>query len=175
MQKKSSSKRSGAVRDISTRKQKEEETFKVHHIRQPGADEVLTAIPLTQAQAAQDELINDMEVPNEEVSGDFYENDEILKNNSQNNSKRDGFSHFQANTPPTELVKVKFAKFVQLVTARDCSAVIQAHEDTDIVMSSNLLTELAGAHDEHEERKIPLVFLVGLAIGVVLTYILITK
>lgn len=76
---------------------------------------------------------------------------------------------------PRDLVKVKFAKFVQLVTSRDCADVIDANLDEDVVMSSNLLTELAGAHDEREEKKIPLVFLVGLAIGVVLTYILIMK
>lgn len=72
-------------------------------------------------------------------------------------------------------MKVRFAKFVQLVSTRDCSDVVNANPDEEVVISSNLLTELAGAHDEREEKKIPLVFLVGLAIGVVLTYILIMK
>ena len=76
---------------------------------------------------------------------------------------------------PKDFVRVKFARFVQLVTSRDCADVVNDNPEEDVVMSSNLLTDLAGAHDEREEKKIPLVFLVGLAIGVVLTYILIMK
>lgn len=73
---------------------------------------------------------------------------------------------------PKEIVKVKFSKFVQLVASHDFGDVIEANADEDIIMSSNLLTELAGSQDKRGERKIPLVFLVGIAIGVVLTYIL---
>lgn len=72
---------------------------------------------------------------------------------------------------PRETIRVKFGKFVQLVSNHDFADVIEAHADDEIVMSSNLLTDLAGANDKKEERKIPLVFLVGIAIGVVLTYI----
>lgn len=72
---------------------------------------------------------------------------------------------------PKETIKVKFGKFVQLVANHDFDEVIEAHAEDEIIMSSNLLTELAGAHDKREERKIPLVFLVGIVIGVVLTYI----
>ncbi len=173
-----SSKRGQAVRDISSKKQKEEEAFKVRHIQQD------REIPMMASEPTQE--MSEMTVPNEEGTSVFDEDSQILP--SDRPERSEGPSHqvpgglstnqkeyFQKQQEPKELVKVKFAKFVQLVTARDCSEVIAAHEDTDIVMSSNLLTELAGAHDEHEERKIPLVFLVGLAIGVVLTYILITK
>ena len=73
---------------------------------------------------------------------------------------------------PKETVKVKFSKFVQLVANHDFSEVVDANANEEIIMSSNLLTELAGAHDQRGEKKIPLVFLVGIAIGVVLTYIL---
>jgi hypothetical protein len=74
--------------------------------------------------------------------------------------------------PPKETVRVKFSKFVQLVANRDFGAVAEANANEEITMSSNLLTELAGANDQRNEKKIPLVFLVGIAIGVVLTYIL---
>lgn len=76
---------------------------------------------------------------------------------------------------PKDFVKVKFSKFVQLVSARDCREVVKQNDEEEVVISSNLLTELASAHDSREERKMPVVFLVGLAIGVVLTYILFTK
>ncbi len=72
---------------------------------------------------------------------------------------------------PKETVKIKFGKFVNLVSSRDFGEVITANVDQDIIISSNLLTELAGAQDKREEKKVPLVFLVGIAIGVVLTYI----
>jgi hypothetical protein len=76
---------------------------------------------------------------------------------------------------PKDTIKVKFGKFVQLVANHDFAEVIDAHLDDEIIMSSNLLTELAGASDKKEERKIPLVFLIGIAIGVVLTYIFFSK
>lgn len=72
---------------------------------------------------------------------------------------------------PRETIKVKFGKFVQLVQNHDFVDVIEAHADDEIIMTTNLLTDLAGAHDKREEKKIPLVFVVGIVIGVVLTYI----
>jgi hypothetical protein len=72
---------------------------------------------------------------------------------------------------PKETIKVKFGKFVQLVQNHDFVDVIEAHAEDEIIMTSNLLTDLAGAHDKREEKKIPLVFLIGIVIGVVLTYI----
>lgn len=72
---------------------------------------------------------------------------------------------------PRETIKVKFGKFVQLVQNHDFIDVIEAHAEDEIIMTSNLLTDLAGAHDKREEKKIPLVFVVGIVIGVVLTYI----
>ncbi len=72
---------------------------------------------------------------------------------------------------PKDTIRVKFGKFVQLVQNHDFVDVIEAHAEDEIIMTSNLLTELAGAHDKREEKKIPLVFLIGIVIGVVLTYI----
>ncbi len=76
---------------------------------------------------------------------------------------------------PKEIVKVNFGKFVQLVASHDFTQVIAEHPNEDLIISSNLLTELAGSQDKGGERKIPLVFLVGIAIGVVLTYILFSR
>lgn len=76
---------------------------------------------------------------------------------------------------PRDTIKVKFGKFVQLVNSHDFADVVNSHAQEEIIMSTDLLTELAGSHDRREERKIPLVFLVGIAIGVVLTYIFFSK
>lgn len=80
-----------------------------------------------------------------------------------------------ASSEPKDQIKVKFDKFVQLVASRDFLSVLEKNKDEDIVMSSNLLTELAGAVEEKSEKKTPVIFLVGLAIGVVITYLLINR
>lgn len=74
---------------------------------------------------------------------------------------------------PKDLIKVKFEKFVQLVASKDFFAVLERNKNEDIVLSSNLLTELASAVEEKTEKKSPVIFLVGLAIGVIITYLLI--
>lgn len=74
---------------------------------------------------------------------------------------------------PTELIKVKFEKFVQLVATKDFMEVLERNRDENLVMSSNLLTELASATEEKSEKKTPVIFIVGLAIGVIITYLLI--
>ncbi len=151
---------SGSVRDITVKKiKREDEAFRVHHIHNDSSD-----MPSVEP------LVSPAAINNEKKSVES-EVEEALASIDSAQEKEQNI----ADVEPRDFVKVKFAKFVQLVTSRDCSDVVDANIDEDVVMSSNLLTELAGAHDEREEKKIPLVFLVGLAIGVVLTYILIMK
>ncbi len=156
-QKKASSKRSGAVRDITIKRVKQDEAFHVHRIDDEQEDSA-SVEPLIENHSMND----DANMIEDEVES-------VLASVAKNQEKE------QFESEPGDVVKVKFGKFVQLVTSRDCADVVNDNPDEDVVISSNLLTELAGAHDEREEKKIPLVFLVGLAIGVVLTYILLTK
>lgn len=72
---------------------------------------------------------------------------------------------------PKDLIKVNFATFVELVASQDVEKIIEQHTNQELIMSTNLLSKLASLRDNREEKKIPLVFLVGIAIGVVLTYI----
>jgi hypothetical protein len=74
-----------------------------------------------------------------------------------------------------ELIKVKFEKFVALVASRDFLSVLEKNKNEDIILSSNLLTDLAGAVEEKQEKKSPVVFLIGLAIGIIITYLLINR
>ena len=74
---------------------------------------------------------------------------------------------------PRDLIKVKFEKFVQLVATKDFLSVLERNKNEDVILSSNLLTELASAVEEKGERKSPVIFLVGLALGVIVTYLLI--
>jgi hypothetical protein len=76
---------------------------------------------------------------------------------------------------PKDLIKVKFEKFVQLVATKDFLSILERNKDEDVVLSSNLLTELASAVEEKGEKKSPVIFLVGLALGVIITYLLINR
>jgi len=73
-------------------------------------------------------------------------------------------------------VKVKFEKFVQLVATHDFEEVMENHPEEDIIISTDLLADLANAHEEDDEnggRKLPVIFLIGVILGIVVTYLLI--
>ncbi|PIR13323.1 MAG: hypothetical protein COV50_06240 [Flavobacteriales bacterium CG11_big_fil_rev_8_21_14_0_20_35_7] len=70
------------------------------------------------------------------------------------------------------MVKIKFAKFVQLVASHSYIDIVDKNAEEDVIVSGNLLTDLANAHDQARERRMPLMFLAGLVIGIVLTYII---
>lgn len=72
---------------------------------------------------------------------------------------------------PRDLIKVRFGTFVNLVAYHYMDEVVAENAEKELIMEANLLTELASSRDQREERKVPLFFLVGIAIGVVLTYI----
>jgi len=161
VQKRAASKRGRAVRDITVKKiqTEDDEGFQIQPIHNDSND-MPTVEPLVSPPA----IRNERKSVEDEVEEALASIDDASGKNA-----------VISDVTPRDVVKVKFVKFVQLVSSRDCSDVVDANLDEDVVISSNLLTELAGAHDEREEKKIPLVFLVGLAIGVVLTYILIMK
>ncbi len=183
--KKSSSKRT-AMRDIAIKKPKEEESFTVHRIT--SKVETPTIEPLRNNDFQQNAVYEDdtyedrsgfnqsQEIENaiEEAmpSDDFFNQVDSMHDQDEPVAT---LSTVQEDPEPKDFVRVKFAKFVQLVASHDFDEVVQNNANEDVVLSSNLLTDLAGAHDEREEKKVPLVFLIGLAIGVVLTYILLTK
>lgn len=74
---------------------------------------------------------------------------------------------------PGEKVKVKFSKFVHLVATHDFEGVMKNHENEDVILSTNLLTDLANAHEEipNNGRKMPLFFIVGIIVGVLVAYL----
>lgn len=73
---------------------------------------------------------------------------------------------------PYSKVKVKFDKFVNLVASHAYEEVFERHIDEDIIVSTDLLTDLANAHEEKSDRKMPVIFLVGIVLGVGLTWLL---
>lgn len=79
----------------------------------------------------------------------------------------------EAAMKPHDKVKVKFDKFVNLIATHAYEEIIEKHLDEDVIISTNLLTDLANAHEEKEDKKMPLVFIVGILLGVILTYFLV--
>lgn len=73
-----------------------------------------------------------------------------------------------------EKVVVKFSNFVNLVANHNYEDVIQKNQDEEVIMSSDLLADLANAHEQEEERRIPAIFIIGVVLGVIITYILLT-
>lgn len=77
---------------------------------------------------------------------------------------------------PGNKVKVNFEKFVQLVATHDFEEVMKAHAHEDIILSTNLLTDLANAHEDEEPEqtnRTPVIFIVGILLGVIVTYLII--
>ena len=76
----------------------------------------------------------------------------------------------------TDKVKVNFEKFVQLIATHDFGEVMKKHADEDVIINTNLLADLASAHQEHEDttsKKILIFVIVGILIGVIATYIIV--
>ncbi len=78
----------------------------------------------------------------------------------------------KADMKPHDKVKVKFDKFVNLVETHDCEEVFEDHMDEDIIISTGLLADLANAHEEKPDRKVPFIFVVGILLGIGLAWIL---
>ncbi|PKL37004.1 hypothetical protein CVV38_03915 [Candidatus Peregrinibacteria bacterium HGW-Peregrinibacteria-1] len=72
-------------------------------------------------------------------------------------------------------VRVKFDKFVALIMTHDCDQIIDRHMDDEIVMSTDLLADLANCHEERDEKKGSMLFVVGVVIGVVVTWLIFKK
>lgn len=72
----------------------------------------------------------------------------------------------------SDKVKVKFDKFVNLIATHAYEDVLEKHVDDDVIISTDLLTDLANAHEEKQDRKMPMIFLVGIILGIILTYVL---
>ncbi len=77
-----------------------------------------------------------------------------------------------ASLKPGDKVKVKFDKFVALVETHDCEEVFENHMDEDIIISTDLLADLANAHEEKPDRKIPFLLVVAFLLGIGVTWLI---
>ncbi len=81
----------------------------------------------------------------------------------------------ESSLRPNDKVKIKFDKFVNLIASHAYEDIVAKHSDDDVIISTDLLADIANAHDEEETdsgHKVPLIFVIGIALGIALTYIL---
>ncbi len=69
-------------------------------------------------------------------------------------------------------VKVKFDKFVNLIATHAYEEIFDKYNDEDVIVSTDLLADLANAHEEKQMGKTPFLFLFGILLGIVATYFL---
>ena len=72
----------------------------------------------------------------------------------------------------SEMVRVKFDKFASLVSMHASKELIEDCRDEDVIVSTNLLTDLANTGDGGESKKPLLLLLIGIILGIGLTYLL---
>ena len=111
--------------------------------------------------------MRDVEVPSQEMG---FRVNEI----QDDREDADSVEEVMMDREPGEQVRVKFDKFVQLVATHNFEEVLKNHADEDIIMNSNLLMDLASAHEDQEEdpKRQPMLIGIGVIIGVVIAYIL---
>lgn len=79
----------------------------------------------------------------------------------------------EADFKSTDKVKIKFDKFVNLVATHAYEDLFEKYHDEDIVMSTNLLADLANSHEEPEDsKKMPIIFVLGIVLGIGITWVL---
>ncbi len=75
---------------------------------------------------------------------------------------------------PASKVRVKFDKFITLVATHTYEDILRKNADEDVIISTNLLTDLANAHEETDtsSKKVPMLFIVGLFVGILVTWLI---
>ncbi len=69
-------------------------------------------------------------------------------------------------------VKISFAKFVNLVANHAYEEVVERHVDSDVIISTDLLADLANAREDKDDKKYPLLILGAILGAVVVWFIL---
>lgn len=69
-------------------------------------------------------------------------------------------------------VMVKFEKFVNLVASHAYEEIFEKYREEDVIISTDLLTDLANAHEEKSDKKVPMMFIIGIALGGILMWLL---
>lgn len=96
-----------------------------------------------------------------------------LRNSTSLNPRALSSKDEASSVEPGNRVKVTFEKFANLVATHAYEDIVSEHKNSEIIISTDLLADLANAHEDSGEKKIPLMFVLGAILGVVLTWFLI--
>lgn len=81
--------------------------------------------------------------------------------------------HENATMHASDKVKVKFDKFVNLIATHAYQEIFDKHVNEDVIISTDLLADLANAHEEKDDgKKVPVYVLVGVLVGVLVTWLI---
>lgn len=112
-----------------------------------------------------DDDVKDIDANSEEFSS-------LKKKLSNKNSGFETVPNTDEKGGPSDRVKVKFDKFITLVATHTYEDILKKNADEDVIISTNLLTDLANAHEEEKgSKKLPFLFAVGIILGVVITWL----
>jgi len=73
----------------------------------------------------------------------------------------------------SDRVMISFKSFMDLVASHSYNKVIDDLGDSKVTVESELLTALANAHETKSEKRVPLIFSIGLIAGVIIAYLII--
>lgn len=72
----------------------------------------------------------------------------------------------------SDYVKLTFGRFVELVANHSFEDVVDRNQDEDVILSTNLLTDLANARRFSPNTRGPLMIIGGIVVGILLGYFL---
>ena len=72
---------------------------------------------------------------------------------------------------PSDYVKITFGRFVTLVANHSFFDVVENNKDEEVILTTNLLTDLANAKRFAPKARVPLMVLFGLAVGFLFGYV----
>lgn len=83
----------------------------------------------------------------------------------------DGRSSHPSGVNPSDYVKITFDRFVALVANHSFLEVVERNKDEEVILSTNLLTDLANAKRFSPNTRLPMMVMGGIAVGILLGYL----
>lgn len=75
-----------------------------------------------------------------------------------------------SGTNPSDYVKITFDRFVNLVANHSFYEVIERNKDEEVILTTNLLTDLANSQSILPKTKGPVLILGGFMVGILAAY-----
>jgi len=87
--------------------------------------------------------------------------------------KKSGIEAVGEQSQVADKVRIKFDKFVTLVATHTYEDILRKNADEDVIVSTNLLTDLANAHEEETgSKKLPILFAAGIVLGILIAWLI---